>query len=93
MSVNIFEDTKTSEIVIQTTCLDMRSFVTSLADAISTIVLNTPDVAVTMEQIMLRSMPIAFKLSGYKADEVREERTLVCGNVSPENCKIIAHGE
>jgi hypothetical protein len=40
--------------------------------------------------ILKNAMPIAFKLSGYKADEVMEQRTLVCGAISPVACEEVA---
>jgi hypothetical protein len=89
--VRIFADRNGSgEFVIQTTALDTDSFITELAEALSVAVTAAKDEGITCMGILKNAMPIAFKLSGYKADTVSEQRTLVCGTVSPNACEIIA---
>lgn len=88
MATKIFKDSKTSDFVVQTSCLDTPTFVAELSEALFD-VLKGGD-AETAYGILSNAMPIAFKLSGYKSDEVREQRTLVCGNVSPDSSELVA---
>jgi len=88
--VRIFVDKKGSgDIVVQTTALDTDQYLSELAEAMHHAVMQANDDGFTALQIMKVAMPIAFKLSGYKADLVAEQRTLVCGYVSPENCDVL----
>lgn len=88
--VRIFIDNKGSgEVVVQTTALDTDQFLGELAEAMHHAVMQAKDDGLTALQIMKVAMPIAYKLSGYKADTVTEQRTLVCGYVSPENCDVL----
>ena len=89
--VRIFADKKGSgEYVIQTTALDTDTFVFELAEAMGDAMKASEESALCAVGIMKNAMPIAFKLSGYKADTVAEQRTLVCGIVSPENCEVVS---
>lgn len=87
--IRIFRDKHNdSSFVVQSTCTDAESFLMEFAEAVSTLARQEDDYSVF--QVFRVAMPIAFKLSGYKADNVREQRTLVCGDVSPENCNVIS---
>lgn len=89
--VRIFSDKNGSgEFVIQTTATDTDSFVSELAEAMSLAIVDANDGGLTAMGIMKNAMPIAFKLAGYKADSVAEQRTLVCGVVSPNACEVVA---
>ena len=95
--VRIFSDKNGSgEFVIQTTALDIESFIAELAEAMHTAVTQgtteqiVNDGGMTAMGILKNAMPIAFKLSGYKAEGVSEQRTLVCGTVSPTSCEVVA---
>ena len=85
--IQIFKD-KTGEYLVQTTCLTTETFIGELAEAIS--VCAAEDAGLAALGILTNAMPIAFKLSGYKADQVREQRTLVCGNASPSDQDLIS---
>lgn len=87
MSVRILEDAKTGEVVVWTSCLTATDFVSELASAL--VRATAADEELLIGQALVRAMPIMFKLSGYKADEVVEQRTLYCGVVSPDNCTVI----
>jgi hypothetical protein len=88
--VRIFIDRKGSgDVVVQTTALDTDQYLGELAEAMHHAVIQAKDDGLTALQIMKVAMPIAYKLSGYKADSVTEQRTLVCGYVSPENCDVL----
>lgn len=89
--VRIFADKKgTKEFVIQTTAIDSDTFVAELAEAMHAAIQASDDGGLTAMGIMKNAMPIAFKLSGYKADTVYEQRTLLCGVVSPDACEVVA---
>jgi hypothetical protein len=88
--VRIFSDQHTGEYVIQTTALDADTFVGELAEALHTATAKADDGGLAAMGILKNAMPIAFKLSGYKAENVIEQRTLVCGNVSPNACQVVS---
>lgn len=92
MAVRIYEDTKTGEVVVWTSCLDTPTFILELASALAECEKTAGDRELRLSQALTRAMPIAFKLSGYKADEVSEQRTLSCGSVSPEYCSVVGRG-
>ena len=87
--VRIFSDKMNSEFIVQTTALDVDTFVSELSEAISDVTSKKNDGGIMLYEVMRNAMPIAFKLAGYKADGVSEQRTLVCGTVSPEVCEVI----
>ena len=90
--VRIFADKHGSgEYVIQTAATDTENFVVELAEAMNKAVLSAEDDGgIAIMGILKNAMPIAFKLSGYKAETVSEQRTLVCGTVSPNACGVVA---
>jgi len=89
--VRIFRDGITGDFVVQTTCLDASDFISELSEALSeSINANIEGKDLVALGVLTNAMPIAFKLSGYKADNVQEQRTLVCGNVSPQSCELIS---
>ena len=87
--VRIFKDG--ASFMVWTTCLDVGDFTTQLGEALSLLPEGDEvDRAIAMSAVLDKAMPIAFKLAGYKADSVNEQRTLVCGAVSPAESKVIA---
>jgi hypothetical protein len=89
--VRIFADTLgTGDFVIQTTCLDADTFISELAEAMDIAIKKSDDGGVSALGILKNAMPIAYKLSGYKAESVQEQRTLVCGNISPTACEVVS---
>jgi len=90
--VRIFIDKKGSgEYVIQTTCLDADIFVSELAEAFAAALQVTHEGSdLAAFGILKNAMPIAYKLSGYKAEHVAEQRTLVCGTVAPGQCEVVS---
>ena len=79
------------EFAIQTTCLDADAFIAELAEALPD-ALNSQsgDEQFAALEILQKAMPIAFKLSGYKADTVTEQRTLVSGTIPPDHSEVVA---
>lgn len=88
--VRIYKD-KSGEFLIQTTCLDVDAFVADLAEALSDTLKDANGEAdFAALGILTNAMPIAFKLAGYKAETVSEQRTLVCGRASPSDSDCVA---
>ena len=85
--IKIFKD-KSGEFLIQTTCLDADSFIIELAEAL-TLAIEKNDGGLAALGILQNAFPIAFKLSGYKAETVREQQSLVCGNATPSEDSLI----
>lgn len=89
--VRIFKDNKSGEFVVQTTCLDADSFISDLSEALAQVVeKSNGEGALSALGILTVAMPIAFKLSGYKADTVSEQRTLICGTALPASSDVVA---
>ena len=88
--VRIFKDAQTGEYVLQTSCLDTDSFISELSEALTDAISKPESSELTTLGILSNAMPIAFKLAGYKADTVMEQRTLVCGKISPTACELVA---
>jgi hypothetical protein len=89
--VRIFSDKNGSgDYVIQTTAIDTDTFICELAEALQVAIGSLNDGGLAAMGILKNAMPIAFKLSGYKAETVSEQRTLVCGAVSPNACEVVA---
>lgn len=95
--VRIFKDKDGSgQFVIQTTCLDVESFIAELAEALHCAVTKgsaeeiAADGGLGAMGILQNAMPIAFKLAGYKADTVTEQRTLLCGSILPTACEVVS---
>ena len=89
--VRIFSDVNgNGDFVVQTTCLDADTFLSEFAEAFDAAVVKANDGGITAMGVLRNAMPIAYKLSGYKAENVQEQRTLVCGNISPNSCEVVA---
>jgi hypothetical protein len=89
--VRIFADRHGSgEYVVQTTATDGSTFLAELSEAMAEAVLASSDGALAAFGILSNALPIAFKLAGYKADTVAEQRTLLCGVVAPTACEVVA---
>lgn len=89
--VRIFQDKQSGEFVVQTTCLDHDSFVSDLSEALAQVAEKAnSDSALAVLGVLTNAMPIAFKLAGYKADNVSEQRTLVCGTALPSQSDVVA---
>lgn len=90
--VRIFSDKNGSgEYVVQTTALDVDTFISEFAEALHSASREvTNDDGLMIMGVLKNAMPIAFKLAGYKADTVTEQRTLLCGAVSPIACEVVS---
>jgi hypothetical protein len=90
MSVRIFKDKQTGEFAVQTSCLTADAFVTELSEALASAMSKDNSSDMVAFGVLKAAMPIAFKLSGYKADEVSEQRTLLCGKITPNSSDCVA---
>ena len=88
--VKIFKDKNTGDFVLQTTAIDTDAFMAELAEAMDSAIKSSDDDGISALGILKNAMPIAYKLSGYKAENVKEQRTLVCGNISPHACEVVS---
>lgn len=88
--IRLFKDSKRGGYMVQTTCLTADDFIADLADAIASLSNNSALDAVDLLGVLSQAMPIAFKLSGYKADAVSEQRTLICGYITPSDSTLVA---
>ncbi len=89
--VRIFLDKQSGEYVVQTTCLEADAFLSDLAEALAEVVAKSNgEGALAALGVLTNAMPIAFKLSGYKAEGVSEQRTLVCGTALPASSDVVA---
>ncbi len=95
MTVSLYSSTASGkeEIVVQTNAQSLDLFIIGLADATSEALKDLSDTQrrekITM--IFKNSFPLAFAISGYKAEKVTESRMLICGAVTPETSKLLAH--
>lgn len=83
--IRIFKDAESGKYLVQTSCLSVDDFVVDLAEAVASMKAEAEDVLGVLEN----AMPIAFKLAGYKAESVSEQRTLVCGVASPSMADVV----
>ena len=88
--VRIYCDKVNGEYLVQTTCLDPGQFISELAEALAATPTTDDDRALVTLAVLEHAFPIAYKLSGYKAEEVMESRTLVCGKPSLASCQVLA---
>lgn len=94
--VRIFKDAGSGDFVIQTTCIDLNTYIAELGEAMHKVITTgtvsdiSSDDGISAMGILQNAMPIAFKLAGYKADTVSEQRTLICGDISPTSCEVVA---
>lgn len=92
--VKIYYDKNgTKQFVVHTNCLDTDAFLLELAEALPKALKNNgSDPAGTTLGILQNAMPIAYKLSGYKAENVYEQRTLVCGQAAADKSEVVGVG-
>lgn len=84
--IKVFRDKKTGDYLVESNCLDIPAFIADLSEALSNIKNGGAEEYMA---VLTQAMPIAYKLSGYKADEVSERRTLICGRCSPQDSSLV----
>lgn len=95
MTVSIYRSTAsgTNDVVVQTNAQTLELFMPALAEAI-TIALKEiapEDTPHFLKAVVHNSLPLAFKIAGYKNESVVESRLLTCGHAAPEASELIAH--
>ena len=78
------------EVVVVTDAPDLDTFVQTLAQCVFTVIEDQKgDEQFAIEGLLRNSFQIAFKLSGYKAERVHEQKILQAGYSSPNDCDLI----
>lgn len=82
------------ELGVLTTAHELEDFIIGLASASSKFIHRRQNSADQLERDLLwifkNSFPLAFKLAGYKADQVVERHVLMCGSNAPSADDIVA---
>jgi hypothetical protein len=84
--IEVYANTERTEFLLTTSCTQTDDFLVELA----TVLAKLPKDEGVMLGVMQAAMPIAYKLSGYRAESVREVRSLSCGHVTPGANSVIA---
>ena len=84
--IEVFTDANKKEVLVHSSCVTPEDFLLDLAAVLAKLERGNSGL---MLNVLQSAMPIAFKLSGYKADEVRETRTLTCGQVMPTSKQLL----
>lgn len=93
MTVSLYKSSASGseEIVVQTNAQSLEVFVASFSDALAEAITSDSKAARALICSALKNaFPIAFALSGYKADKVSEARLLTCGYASPDSSELVA---
>lgn len=82
------------EIVVQTNAQSLDVFIAGLSDALCAAMIAEPELAEqTLAQTLKNAFPVAFAISGYKADKVSESKLLTCGFASPDASELVAQSK
>lgn len=84
--IEIYANGSRTEFMVSSTCTEASDFLLDLAAVLA----KVEQSETVMLGVLQAAMPIAYKLSGYKADNVRETRSLACGHITPGNSHVIA---
>jgi hypothetical protein len=98
--INIYKDRSkggNGEMIIETDCLKVEQLISELASAMVTLASSEAfrdDLDFTFAAILNNAFPLAFKIAGYKAETVREQRVLIAGSSLPHATdRIYSHDE
>lgn len=95
--IRIFKNTSkggNGEIVIVTDAADVDAFRMQLTEVIPMALTAIPeDEEFTLGGILEKAFLIAFKLAGYKAELVHEQKLLTCGYSGPNECDLLAESD
>jgi hypothetical protein len=84
--IEVFTNADRTEFLVHTTCTTPEDFLVELA----TVLTKLPKDEGIFLGVIQNAMKVAYKLSGYKAEEVRESRSLTCGHVMPGQKNVLA---
>lgn len=93
MTVSLYKSTANGsrEIVVQTNAQSLDVFISGLADALAIALQAEPELAAhTIAATLKNAFPVAFSISGYKAEKVSESKLLTCGYASPDASELVA---
>lgn len=96
MTVSLYKSTAggSREIVVQTNAQSLDVFISGLADALDAAVQAEPELAAqTISATLKNAFPVAFAISGYKAEKVSESKLLTCGFASPDASELVAQSK
>lgn len=96
MTVSLYKSTAggAREIVVQTNAQSLDVFISGLADALDAALQAEPDLAAqTIAATLKNAFPVAFAISGYKAEKVSESKLLTCGFASPDASELVAQSK
>jgi hypothetical protein len=95
MTVSLYSSNATGkrEIVVQTNAQSLDLFISGLADALDVAVgsMEPSERAEMLASVLRNAFPVAYAISGYKAERVSETRMLSCGAASPDAGNLLAH--
>jgi len=96
MTVSLYKSTAggSREIVVQTNAQSLDVFISGLADALDAALQAEPELAAqTISATLKNAFPVAFAISGYKAEKVSESKLLTCGFASPDASELVAQSK
>lgn len=95
MTVSLYSSSATGkrEIVVQTNAQSLDLFIAGLADALDVAIetMGKDERAEVLASVLRNAFPVAYAISGYKAERVSETRMLSCGAATPDASRLLAH--
>ena len=89
--VKLYKSSNNGEMVVVTDNKSLNAFIPELSEAIlHSLHALEGDESHTLDSVLSNAFDIAFKLQGYKADNVMEKRLLTCGVTDPSDCLLVA---
>lgn len=102
MTVSLYKSmaSGTYEVVVQTNAQSLDVFIGGLSDALHAALVHEASApnAVDNSQALIaatlkNAFPVAFSISGYKAEKVSESKLLTCGFASPDASELLAQSK
>lgn len=99
MTVSLYKSMASGamEVVVQTNSQSLDVFIVALADALHAALVHeasAPNAVDTSQALISATLknafPVAFAISGYKAEKVSESKLLTCGFASPDASELLA---
>lgn len=102
MTVSLYKSMASGamEVVVQTNAQSLDIFISALADALHAALVHEASApnAVDNSQSLIaatlkNAFPVAYAISGYKAEKVSESKLLTCGFASPDASELLAQSK